>query len=331
MTTRTQAMLLRQWSIVQALTGQRRGKTAGALQRELGIPRATLYRDLKHLREAGVPLRQHQLNGEVRYALDAPPLPALAPDALELAALRLARASLAPLEGTALVDRLDALLQRWQEQPAPPAGVVRSRDRAGRSSPHVLERIEAALRQGRQLELEYRSGEAERPSHRTVDPAELRLAGEQVYLLAWDHERSDWRTFKVVRIRNARVRAEPASRRPGPSLDHAVRVWDAPSVDVTVRLDPGVADRAAEWPLHPDQRLAPQPDGSVLVHARVAGTVEASRWVLSWGGAAEALAPSDLRHRVRTELATALGHYARPLSKGHPSAAFPRAEAKGRD
>jgi predicted DNA-binding transcriptional regulator YafY len=80
-------------------------------------------------------------------------------------------------------------------------------------------------------------------------------------------------------------------------------------VHVTVRLSAHVARFAGEWPLAPTQTLEPQPDGAVIVHADVAGTVEAMRWVLRWGDGAEALSPPELRRAVHEQLASALDRY----------------------
>ena len=105
---------------------------------------------------------------------------------------------------------------------------------------------------------------------------------------------------------------------PHPAFDEAalfgrsVRVWHGDPVTVRVRLAPEVAAIAHEYPLIDDQRVTPERDGSVLVEARVAGIVEATRWVLAWGRAAEALAPPELREAVQGELEGAMARYAGP-------------------
>jgi len=73
-----------------------------------------------------------------------------------------------------------------------------------------------------------------------------------------------------------------------------------------------VAWLAHEYPLIAGQTIEPAPDGSVTVAARVAGIVEAMRWVLGWGGAAEALSPPELREATRLELTQAVAKYEGP-------------------
>lgn len=60
--------------------------------------------------------------------------------------------------------------------------------------------------------------------------------------------------------------------------------------------------------LEAEEELEHRSDGSVVVRTGVVGTIEASRWVLAWGGAVEALAPPELRDRVRDELTRALAY-----------------------
>jgi predicted DNA-binding transcriptional regulator YafY len=305
-------MLTRQWRLVQALHGLYRGKTPSSLTKELGITRSTLYRDLKVLEQAGVPLDISHENGEARYRLEGTQLPPLAPSALQLAALQLARSQLHALEGTALVHELDSLLARWDHRSTAELGLS-LQSASSPASTEDVERIDQAIRRGRRARFRYRGARDAHETFRFVDPVALRYAGGHLYLIAWDHDREDWRTFKSTRIHHARISPEPADEHP--PFDEvelfagSVKAWSGDPVNVLVRLSPDVASRAHEWPLIADQQLEHSADGSALVHARVAGITEALRWVLSWGAAAEALEPTELREAVREELAGALSHY----------------------
>ena len=63
--------LVRAWSILNKLQSRRGGMTALALQHELGVSRATLYRELKVLELSPLPIRKEMVNGEMRYLMDA--------------------------------------------------------------------------------------------------------------------------------------------------------------------------------------------------------------------------------------------------------------------
>ncbi len=306
--------LVRMWSVYEALRSRPRGATAASLAELTGLARSTLYRYLHRLAEGGLPIRKERVNGEVRYRLEEAPLPAFALSDDERAALVVARRKLAPLEGTAVVDRIDRLLRRLRGHRRPPAWLS-VRDEAVAHDRATVRAIDIALRDGRRLGFDYPDA-AGAIRHRQVDPAALREVGAHVYLIAFDCDARDWRTFKVARIRGDirfHGRAEPHPDFDERALfEHSVRIWAGEPVDVAVRLRADVAARASEWPLLPDQSVERRPDGSIVVRARVAGLVEVTRWVLSWGAAAEALDPPALRDAVAAELAAALDAYRSP-------------------
>jgi predicted DNA-binding transcriptional regulator YafY len=77
--------------------------------------------------------------------------------------------------------------------------------------------------------------------------------------------------------------------------------------DVAVRIFPPQARVAHEYPLTSTQHIEPDGD-AVIVHAKVSGLEEVTRWVLRWGGDAQVLAPQALQDRLRTELARMTAH-----------------------
>lgn len=310
-TQRTRAMVARLWRIVEILNGKRRGMTVRQLMAETSASRATIYRAIGMLEECGVAMITEPVNGEVRYRLDREPLPALRPNIMQFAALVLARDFMEPLEGTTLVKELDALIatraqtnleRRVTRAPAP-----------SHSHPAFVAAIDRGIRNGRRLRLRYRAASSNVTATRFVDPAALRVAGDHVYLVAWDIARDAWRTFKLARVLDAHDLDEPVTEHPAYDdhelFDHAVRIWSADPVDVSVRIAQDVAWLLDEWPLHAAQRVEPCNDGAVIVHARVSGLLETKRWILRWGKNAEALAPPELRAMVHHELTEALHRY----------------------
>jgi len=53
----------------------------------------------------------------------------------------------------------------------------------------------------------------------------------------------------------------------------------------------------------------PQPDGSLVWRATVAGTIEIRIWILSWGAEVEVLEPLDLREDVARTVRAAAARY----------------------
>lgn len=311
--TRSRRMLLRQWQIVRALCGVKRGLTVAQLMARTEGSRATVFRDLEDLREAGVPITSEGREGGRHRLLTPMELPETGLTALQIAALFLARSELEPLAGTDLVDELDALLAKFR---APERQQTLRFAEVPPGRPRILKVIDGALKSRRRLRMAYRAA-----SHGgiadilIIEPLLVSVARGEPYLRAYCVERDAERTYKLARIdeltfteqrstyRRTRTAADPYA--------HAVKIWsDEPSL-VRVRLAPSVAWLANEYRL-PAQRLVAEPDGSIVVEAQVAGLTETQRWVLGWGGAAEAVHPPQLREAVRADLAKALRMYEAP-------------------
>jgi predicted DNA-binding transcriptional regulator YafY len=308
-------MLIRQWEILRALSANRHGLTISQIEKETEYSRATVYRDLKLLREVGIPMTSETKGGVTRTRLlNQAELPAVGLNALQITAIHLARRELESLAGTDLVAELDALLRRLKP---PEAQQTMRFGIQPKSHPRVLKTVEQALRRKKRVHLQYRAASRDGVvSAVHVEPLLLSVADREPYLLAYCVERRAERTYKIARIVTAELTEAPCSYRPSTPPDRAfeqsVKAWTGEPTTVRVKLNAEVAWFAPEYPLVQGQHLQAQADGSVVVEARVAGIVEASRWVLSWGGAAEALDPPELRERTRSELARALANYDKP-------------------
>lgn len=331
--TTASTMLVRQWQLLLAIQGSRAGIGVARLVRETGIGRATVYRYLRVFEAAGVPLHAATVNGEARYRLlRASELPSIGLSSLQIAALHLARRELTPIAGAVLVRELDQLLARLR--PIEPQESFRFTERA-QGEPHILQSVERALEQRRRARIEYRAASRNGAAGLVhIEPLLLNVADGQPYLRAYCIERGAERTYKLARIARVEVTNEPATYRPArppaEAFAHSVKVWSGETFAVKIKLDSDVAWRAHEYPLVGDQRIETTGDGAVIVHARVSGIVEATRWVLSWGGAAEALEPPELRDAACAELGKALAKYEGPGPAKAASKAKSREQETGR-
>ena len=70
---------------------------------------------------------------------------------------------------------------------------------------------------------------------------------------------------------------------------------------VHVRFSAYQARWIAEEQWHPSQVMVRRQDGTLDVRMQVTGLADVARWVLSYGGEAEAISPPLLRHRVARE------------------------------
>ncbi|GAB18896.1 putative DeoR family transcriptional regulator [Gordonia effusa NBRC 100432] len=123
-------------------------------------------------------------------------------------------------------------------------------------------------------------------THRRVEPLRLVPMGRRWYLLAYDLDRLDWRTFRVDRLRNAKPGKRSFRPRevPGGDAGEYVRaslrsVWEAHQVRVLVQAPTdAVRERIGRW------AQAEEQDGGTLVTMQV----EDARWVAMAMGSLDA-------------------------------------------
>ncbi|GAA1610161.1 helix-turn-helix transcriptional regulator [Nocardia ninae] len=204
--TETAARLLQLLSLLQT----RREWPGPELAERLGVTVRTVRRDIERLRELEYPV--HASLGAVGgYRLEAgTALPPLLLDDEEAVAITLglrsaAQGSVAGIEESAA----RALVKLQQVLPSRLRGRVDAIDSTTvslggpatgpRVDPQTLVVLAAAARDGERIRFRYRDkGDAE--TKRFAEPHSLVSAGRRWYLVAWDVDRADWRTFRVDRI-----------------------------------------------------------------------------------------------------------------------------------
>ena len=203
--------ITRQWTLILLLIRHRYGLTLARLAELLHISRITLWRDLKALGDAGLPLEDDASGGEKRIRLRTSDLPALILSPLQVQALELSRRLLGPLEGTALLDAYDEILLRVGRTPRRGAVGPEGGGSPGGAAAH-RRALESALAARRRVRLTYLNvGEAEARS-REVEPLGWRFVKGELYLVAYDLQRRGERSFSSHRIRAVEALAEASER-----------------------------------------------------------------------------------------------------------------------
>lgn len=217
----TSARLLRLLSVLQT----RRFWTGQSLAERLEVEPRTLRRDIDRLRSLGYAIDSTSGPGggyQLGTGATLPPVLFEDDEAVAIAvALQGAAQSLAGFDEVAL----RALVKLLQILPAR----LRPRVEALRHSTIALEctvkgppanllaELAAACRELHTLSFEYRKRDEEIGT-RSVEPVRLVSTGSgRWYLLAWDVERADFRTFRVDRIVGDPVRGRPFARREPPA------------------------------------------------------------------------------------------------------------------
>ncbi|MFJ2958824.1 helix-turn-helix transcriptional regulator [Streptomyces sp. NPDC087270] len=200
----TSARLLRLLSLLQS----RRDWTGPELAERLEITARTVRRDVERLRALGYPVHATPgTAGGYRLGAGAALPPLLLDDEEAVAvALCLRTGAVGGVEGIeetsarALTKLEQVLPSRLRHRvQAMQAVTVRAAPATATVRQEVLTAIGAACRDREQLRFDYLDhGGA--GSRRTVEPYRLVHHGRRWYLLAFDTDRDDWRTFRVDRI-----------------------------------------------------------------------------------------------------------------------------------
>ncbi len=202
----TSARLLRLLSLLQA----RRDWSGADLAARLGVTERTVRRDVGRLRDLGYPVHASRgTDGGYRLGAGAAMPPLLLDDDEAVAvAVGLRTAARSPVTGIeetsvrALAKLENVLPPRLRRRvsavaeytvPIPPDSPAPAVD------PGVLTTLAGACRDRERLRFDYRSHDGT-STVRSVEPHRLVSWGRKWYLVAWDTERGDWRTFRVDRV-----------------------------------------------------------------------------------------------------------------------------------
>jgi predicted DNA-binding transcriptional regulator YafY len=200
----TSSRLLGLLSLLQG----RRDWPGNELAGRLEVSSRTIRRDIERLRQLGYPVES--LTGpaggyRLRAGSAMPPLLLDDDEAIAIAVgLRTAAgASVSGIEETAV----RALVKLEQVLPAHLGRRVGALGSATLTlpvtgptvDPQHLTVIAAGCRDSQCLRFDYRSRDRT-DSHREVEPHSLVNHGRRWYLVAWDRQRSDWRTFRIDRL-----------------------------------------------------------------------------------------------------------------------------------
>jgi predicted DNA-binding transcriptional regulator YafY len=297
--------------------------------------RETVYRDLKAIEQAFIPLEIDESQDPARYKLSrvAHVSKDVAFSYLELLALTISRESMRVFDGTTLEEVLTPLFNRLEKllglkgekamtefseylgfKPRSSYGVKVPRE--------ILDTLHQACAEGQILEMDYLAASGERAGQvatRRVGPEMLYFADSGIYLIARDLATTpgQMKTYAVSRVKRA-VMLDDAYESDDFNFDHfhkdslaVLREGDVTSIEIVVR-EP-MASYISERQWHPSQRSVRTSTG-VRLTMDVRMNDELVRWILGMGSAAEVVGPSGLRDRVVQELGRMVAAYSRKAS-----------------
>jgi predicted DNA-binding transcriptional regulator YafY len=211
--------------------------SSAEIAERLEITERTVRRDVDRLRELGYPVDATSGRfGGYRLASGAhlPPLVFDDDEAVAVAVgLRYAAgAAIDGIEETSLraLTKIESLLPHRLRRrvSALHSSVTSARGEVDDDvvDPEALSVLAAACRDHEDVRFGYRTGEG-MSSRRRVAPHQLVTAGRRWYLVAWDHDRSDWRMFRLDRLKDPRALGSHFTPREMPYGDAAAFVASA--------------------------------------------------------------------------------------------------------
>ncbi|HTL54796.1 MAG TPA: WYL domain-containing protein [Candidatus Limnocylindrales bacterium] len=286
---------------------------ASVLAADLEVSSKSVHRDLEFMRDRlQLPLEFDRRRLGYYYTEEVKAFPTLQITEGELFALIVAEKALQQYRGTSFEKPLLSAIKKM-EQSLPEtislnlSEVERTISFRTSTEPIVDLKIFDALAKAtaarKQLEVTYRKPGQQEPEQRVIDPYHLANINGEWFLFAYDHLRQALRTFVPSRIKAVK----PTGKVFVPSQRFSVeeRLRDSFGVhsgqgnfDVVLRFNASVADFVREKRWHDSQRLKELRNGGVELHLKLSSLSEVERWVLSWGGNATVVRPSQLAENV---------------------------------
>ncbi|RMF94756.1 MAG: transcriptional regulator [Candidatus Schekmanbacteria bacterium] len=150
-------------------------------------------------------------------------------------------------------------------------------------------------------------------TEREVAPYGLIYCDGFWYMIGMCDLRNATRTFAIDGIREIRSTnhryAIPKDFNLAEYFSKSFKIVVGNDVEVVVRFSSEVADHILRKRWHRFQKAEKKPNGDVILYFNVAGTEEIKRWLFSWIPHCEILSPPYLRDEVKSELKKTLKKY----------------------
>lgn len=165
------------------------------------------------------------------------------------------------------------------------------------------------------LKIEYTAIKDSAPSTILFDPYHLMFRPKGPYVFGYYHERSGFRTLKVIRMSSVILTNEKFTRN-----ETASEAWNSSTafgidfsgdvIDATLHVDPHIERYVREdlqstglaWYENREEQ-------QMIVHVRVRNNPEWMRWILQFGPDIEVIAPKSLRDQVMEKIRQSFARY----------------------
>ena len=181
----------------------------------------------------------------------------------------------------------------------------------------VLETVQDAILQQRQLKLRYSGPEDAGARDLTLHPLAFIQHGPISYLVATTFGYTDPRLYALHRMVSVQMTKEPSNRPDSFSLEGflaggGMQFGDAGMIRLKAVVSTKLACYLAESPLTKDQKLIPLEKDLHVLTATIKDSWQLHFWILSQGAEITVVHPKDLREQIRGNLQAALKSYSSP-------------------
>jgi predicted DNA-binding transcriptional regulator YafY len=286
------------------LLQRKRRVRAEDLARTYEVSERTIYRDMLALNQIGVPIVS--LPGVGYELVEGYYLPPLLFSPSEASALFLsARMLMAHTAGRLSADAEGALSKIAVVLPS---GMRQEAERLAETIEFImppvrfdaddtrLTTLQQAIQQRRVVRLLYHSYYRHQTTERDIEPHYLTYTNGTWYINGYCRLRNDMRAFRFDRI-------ERLAMLPDEFEPRAPQAAERDTIDARVRFEADTIRWVRERQHYAFQMEAPALDGhGVIMSYRVHRISELVPWLLSWGAAAQAIDPPELRDAIRDEV-----------------------------
>lgn len=274
------------------------------LAKHFEVSERTIYRDMQALSESGVPVVA--LPGEGYELLEGFYLPPLVLTPEEASALFLGAQLLTaqasgqlPTDAASALAKLSMVLPKaTRAEMARLTEIIRffvTTNRFNLDEPR-LATLQKAIHERRVVWLRYHALNNNEVSEREIEPVRLAYFNGAWYVEGYCRLRQGWRSFRLERIDQLKLRKERFTPRPEITQP-------GEKIHMIIRFAPEAVRWVRERQHYGFVREENDPDhAGVLMHYRLETISEIKPWLLSWGAAAEPLAPLALRDEIRQEI-----------------------------
>ncbi|MBH8569235.1 YafY family transcriptional regulator [Microvirga sp. STS02] len=290
----------------------RRVVSGPALAERFGVSLRTVYRDLRTLEQAGVPLfGEPGVGYSLAEGYRLPPVMFTREEATALLtaeklAARLTDAPTAQLSGAAM-DKLRAVLRHADrdhlETLSPHIQVLTPTGPA--DGPNAYQLLLTAVATQQVVRLRYQAADYAAPETRAVEPIGL-YRGRQWHVVAYCRLRQAFRDFRLDRIQHLETTTEVFAARPETLQQH----WQAeasrrPREKVVLRFQLAALPPATVQQLHDTKRQYGWaheqllPDGRLEMTLLLGSLPYLASWLLPYAGAVAVVEPPALREHLR--------------------------------